>query len=113
MMRLALFTLIVICATSTALPSRQLQGALVGDSNTFIAPKTNSSTPAAFIWIQGALTPAHVYTPLLKKIHDASSLSLWVGQPSFLGDPPEPARLSANIDDTLKKMYASGMPKDT
>jgi len=66
-----------------------------------------------FSFFSGALTPAHVYTPLLKKIQDASSLSLWVGQPSFLGDTPEPARLSANIDDTLKKMYASGMPKDT
>lgn len=85
----------------------------LGDSNTFMAPKKASKTPAALIWVQGALTPAHAYTPLMEAIQAASAQSLWIGQPSFLGATPEPARLPANIDATLKLMYAAGMPAGT
>jgi len=43
----------------------------------------------------------------------APDLSLWIGQPSFTADTPEPAMMAYNIDATLKLMYAAGMPKDT
>lgn len=59
------------------------------DPNTFIKPVKSTGTPVALIWIQGALIPAHLYTPLLKAVQNASSQELWIGQPSFLVDTPE------------------------
>ena len=52
-------------------------------------------------------------TPLLKAVQNASSQELWIGQPSFLLDTPEPARLSANVDATLSAMRAAGFNGST
>lgn len=85
----------------------------IGEPHSFIAPKQNTSSVAALVWIQGADTPAHVYKPLLEAVQAAApELALWIGQPSFTGNTPEPALLGHNIDATLKLMYDAGMPKD-
>lgn len=84
------------------------------EPNTFIPPSSRGGKPAALVWVQGAGIAAHLYTDLLTSIQNASvDLELWVGQPSFLLDTPEPLRLKANIEDTLALMYKAGMPADT
>ena len=84
------------------------------EPNTFIPPSSKGGTRAALVWVQGAGIAAHLYTDLLTSIQNASvDLELWVGQPSFLLDTPEPLRLKANVEDTLALMYKAGMPADT
>jgi hypothetical protein len=80
------------------------------EPNSFLAPTKTAGKVAALIWIQGADTPASAYKPLLQAIQAASDLQLWIGMPSFLGNTPEPARLPANIDDTLALMSKAGLP---
>jgi len=85
-----------------------LMAVAIADPHGFLKPVKITGTPVALMWIQGALIPAHLYTPLLEAVQQKSSQELWIGQPSFLLDTPEPARLSANVADTLKLMRAAG-----
>lgn len=82
-----------------------------GADNTFMKP-VKAGTEVALIWIQGAQCPQTGYVPLLRQLQQLSGEALWIGQPSFLGDTPEPVRLQADIDDTLKLMTDAGMSKD-
>ena len=84
------------------------------DPDAFLKPLDSATGPeAALVWIQGALIPSHTYTPLLKEMQAASALKLWIGQPSFTADTPEPALLPHRIDTTLKMMRAAGMNTTT
>jgi len=84
------------------------------DPDSYLKPLASATGPeAALVWIQGALIPAHEYTPLLQKIQAASGLKLWIGQPSFTLDTPEPALLPHRIDTTLKMMRSAGMNTTT
>ena len=84
------------------------------DPDAFLKPLASATGPeVALVWIQGALIPAHEYTPLLQKIQAASGLKLWIGQPSFTLDTPEPALLPHRIDTTLKMMRSAGMNTST
>jgi len=83
-------------------------------AHTYLPPRAGATGPAAaLVWIQGALIPSKDYTPLLQVVQNASELSLWIGQPSFLGDTPEPARLAADIAVTLKLMRKAGLNSST
>jgi hypothetical protein len=42
-------------------------------------------------------------------MQEASGLQLWIGQPSFLGNTPEPGLLGKHIDDTRDRMVKAGM----
>lgn len=80
--------------------------------NTFLKPVKEGGQEIALVWIQGAQVPAALYVPLMQELQKQSATSLWIGLPSFLGDTPEPVRLQADIDDTIKKMQAAGLSAD-
>jgi len=82
------------------------------EDNAFLKPIRQGGEQIALIWIQGAQVPAHLYVPLLSTLQKTINQSLWVGMPSFVLDTPEPLRLKADIDDTLKLMTDAGMPTD-
>lgn len=83
-----------------------------GADNTFMKPIKAGDTEIAVIWIQGAQCPQTGYVPLLQELQKTSEHAMWVGQPSYLLDTPEPVRLQAGIDNTLKLMTDAGMGKD-
>merc|ERR1712159_157196 len=71
--------------------------------------KSEGSGPdAALIFIEGAGISGDLYKPLMQEVQNKSNLRLWVGLPAFLGNTPEPVRLSADIKSTIKDMEAQG-----
>lgn len=82
--------------------------ARVSGTNVVLKPAHTQGPSAAFIFIEGAEIEGSLYTPLLQQVQNKSGLSLWVGIPAFLDNTPEPVRLKADIEATIKDMEKQG-----
>ena len=72
--------------------------------------KKSSTAEIGVVVIQGAQITPDKYLPLISKLQNVSTYSLWVGVPEFPLDTPEPLAISSGVQRIIKSMTSAGMP---
>ena len=90
--------------------------AAVAAADTVIMPPTaTSGQDIAIVWIQGASCPNESYKEIAASVQAQGAKSgqkVWIGIPEFLGNTPEPLRIGADFNDTIKQLRDAGFTGD-